>query len=255
MTRVLLLNPNVTQAMTDRMTAVARAVADAIAPEGVEILPRTAQRGFPYIASRPEAQIAGAIALEMIAEHVAGPEPRVDAVIVAAFGDPGLAAARELFDLPVIGMAEAALMTAAMLGERFSIVTFTPHMARWYADSVRRSGLGARFAGLRHPQTPPASVDDVATAMRAELIALADRAAREDGADVVILGGAPLAGLAPLIAAETQCVLVDPIAAATAQAIALARLAPCYANRPGRPAAKRSAGLDAALAAVIARGE
>ena len=88
--KILLVNPNMTQAMTDRLAAVARRVA---AP-GTEIVPLTATHGFPYISSRSEAQIAGAVALEMIAGNLEG----ADAVVIAAFGDPGLKAARELFN-------------------------------------------------------------------------------------------------------------------------------------------------------------
>lgn len=242
--RLLLINPNMTEAMTVAMTAVARGIAG----HEAEIIPLTATRGFPYIASRAEAQISGANVLEMIAEHHAS----VDAVIVAAFGDPGLVAARELFDLPVVGMAEAAILTAAMLGERFSVVTFSPHMARWYTDCVRQSGMEARFTGVRYPQTAPATVDDVANRLRPELIALAREATATDGADVVILGGAPLAGLAPKIADETPGLLIDPVAAATAQAMSLVRLAPSYAHRTARPAAKTSSGLGPALQSIIA---
>jgi Asp/Glu/hydantoin racemase len=92
--RILLINPNMTVGMTEKMTEIARSHAG----DGVEIVPLTATRGFPYIASRAEAQIAGALVLEMIAAH----RDEVDAVIIAAFGDPGLAGARELFDLPVL---------------------------------------------------------------------------------------------------------------------------------------------------------
>jgi Asp/Glu/hydantoin racemase len=242
--RLLLINPNMTEAMTVAMTAVARDIAGTEA----EIVPLTASSGFPYIASRAEAQISGANVLEMIAEHHAS----VDAVIVAAFGDPGLVAARELFDLPVVGMAEAAIFTAAMLGERFSVVTFSPHMARWYTDCVRQTGMEARFTGVRYPQIAPATVDDVANQLRPELIALAREATAMDGADVVILGGAPLAGLAPKIANETPGLLIDPVAAATAQAMSLVRLTPSYAHRTARPAAKTSCGLGPALQAIIA---
>lgn len=245
--RILLINPNMTVGMTEMMTAIARSHAG----DGVEIVPLTASRGFPYIASRAEAQIAGALVLEMIAAH----RTEVDAVIIAAFGDPGLAGARELFDLPVVGMAEAAVLTAAMLGERFSIVTFTPHMLRWYTDSVRQTGLEARFTGVRCPAKPPASVDNVAQTLKHDLLALVHAATAQDGADVVILGGAPLAGLAPELAPEAPGILIDPIAAATAQAMSLARLAPSYRHRTGRPAAKTSEGLGSALANIIAGGD
>ncbi|KMW57672.1 Hydantoin racemase [Candidatus Rhodobacter oscarellae] len=242
--RLLLINPNMTESMTRSMTDVARVTAGPAA----EIVPLTATTGFPYISSRAEAQIAGAGVLETIASH----RHDVDAVIIAAFGDPGLVAARELFDLPIVGMAEAAVMSAAMLGERFSVVTFSPHMARWYDACVRQTGLGGRFTGVRCPADPPAQLGDVQTALRPELIALAHDGTRSDGADVVILGGAPLAGLAPQIAHETPGILVDPIAAATAQAMALARLSPSYRNRTARPAAKTSTGLGQALSTVIA---
>jgi len=244
--RILLINPNMTTAMTDQMAQIATGVAG----PGIQITPLTATKGFPYIASRAEAQIAGALVLETIADNLAG----ADAVIIAAFGDPGLTAARELFDLPIVGMAEAAVMSAAMLGQRFSVVTFSPLMTRWYADCVGQTGLSARFTGVRCPDTPPTSLDNLQTTMRAELIALATEATTNDGADTVILGGAPLAGLAPHIAGETPGILIDPIAAATLQAIALAQLAPSYLHRPARPAPKPSTGLGPALEAIIATG-
>lgn len=243
--RILLVNPNMTVAMTDTMTAIAQDVAG----DRAEVVPLTAEKGFPYIASRAEAQIAGGIALEMIAENLDG----IDAVVLAAFGDPGLAAARELFDLPMVGMAEAAVMSAAMLGERFSVVTFTPLMARWYADSIADTGLGSRFAGVRTPSLREVNVLQVAADLRSDLVALAKAAVDEDKADVIILGGAPLAGLAPLIASEVPAIVIDPIAAATAQAIALASLQLEFRGRASKPAAKTSIGLPAQLSRVIAK--
>ena len=114
--RLLLLNPNTTEALTQRMLGAAEAVA---AP-ATTITTMTATRGVPYIATRAEAQIAGSVALEMLATcHDAH-----DAAIIAAFGDPGLGGARELFSLPVVGLAEAGMLMACTIGRTFSIVTF-----------------------------------------------------------------------------------------------------------------------------------
>ena len=176
--KILLLNPNMTQAMTDNMAAIARAVVG----DRAEIVPVTATRGFPYIASRAEAQIAGGLVLEMIAEHA----DDVDAVVIAAFGDPGLAGARDLFDLPIVGMAEAAVMTAALLGETFAVVTFSPLMTRWYAECVRGTGINDRFKGVFTLGTTHDRLSDVQTDMRADLIALATTAATHHSADVII---------------------------------------------------------------------
>jgi allantoin racemase len=246
--KLLLVNPNMSEEMTARISAVA---GQAAAP-GTEILARTASRGFPYISSRAEAQVAGAVALEMIAAEA----DSVDAVVIAAFGDPGLRAARELFDLPVIGMAEAAILTAAMLGDRFGIVTFTPRMTPWYADCVAETGLAARFAGFRTPPAARGPVAQTATTMRDDLAALARLSAAEDGADAVIFGGAPLAGLAADLAETAPAVLIDPISAAVAQAETLARLAPrgACAGRYARPPGKDSEDLAPALARWIASG-
>ena len=231
--RILLVNPNMTGAMTDSMAALAIAAV----PPGTEIIARTAPRGFPYISSLAEAQIAGAICLEMLAEA-----PPADAAIIAAFGDPGLAAARELFDFPVVGMAEASILSAVQLGGRFAIVTLTPAMTPWYLSSVAALGLGARWLGVLTPGDMAVQVNDVAQTQR---IALRDLAlgAAEQGAEVIIFGGAPLAGLAQELAAEVPAILVDPITAATRQAYALAGLCPRPTARLARPLAKPSTGL------------
>ncbi|WP_417271271.1 aspartate/glutamate racemase family protein [Celeribacter sp.] len=243
--RILLVNPNMTVSMTEVMTKIARDVAG----DAAEIVPITATKGFPYIASRAEAQIAGGIALEMIADNLDG----IDAVVIAAFGDPGVAGARELFDIPVIGMAEAAVMSAAMLGERFSIVTFSPLMTRWYADCVEDTGLGARFSGVRTPDLGAVDVARVADELRDDLVALARASVVTDGADVILLGGAPLAGVAPQIADQVPAVVLDPIAAAVTQAMALVTLSPHLVGRACKPAAKTSVGLGASLAGIIAK--
>ena len=246
--RLLLINPNPTQAVTDRLLATARAVA---AP-GTDIVPLTATRGVPYISSRAEAQIGGAQLLEMLAEHAAG----ADAAILACFGDPGLLAARELFDLPVIGMSEAAMLTACMLGRRFAVVTFAAALGPWFEECVEMHGLRARSAGTRCLDGAFRDIAEVAEEKEALLVALASRAVEEDGAEVVILGGAPLAGLAPRVADRVPVPLVDPVAAAVKQAEALVALAPRKprAGSFARPAGKPSIELHPALAARIAGG-
>lgn len=243
--RILLLNPNMTEAVTERLAAAAREVAS----PGTTILPSTAPRGFPYISNRAEAQIAGAIALETLAERAG----EYDAAIIAAFGDPGLFGARELFDVPIIGMSEAAMLTACMLGKRFGVVSFTTRMAAWYEECVESHGLMGRCAGVFCLSEPFVSVTDVAAQKQDALVSLAGEAVRR-GADVVILAGAPLAGLAKSVAPLIPVPVVDQIQAALRQAETLVALAPRKASEGGfrRPPPKDSSGLSPALAARIA---
>ncbi len=244
--KILLLNPNTSLDMTERMHEAAVSVA---AP-GTEVMPLTATRGVPYIATRAEAQIGGAITLEMLAEHHIG----FDAVIVAAFGDPGLLGARELFDLPVVGMAEAAMLTACMLGRRFALVTFARALGPWFEDCVAMHGLSGRCAGIRMLDTPIREVGAVAEDREDMLVDLACKAVEVDEADVVILAGAPLAGLAGRVAERIPVPVIDPIAAAVKMAEGLVALRPRKASAGTfrRPSAKTTMGLPSALADRIA---
>lgn len=238
--RLLLANPNTSQAVTDRIATVARASASA----GTTIHAVTATAGVPYIATRAEAVIGARAVLELFAEHAEG----ADAAVVAAFGDPGLGAARELLSIPVVGMAEAAMLTACMLGRRFAIVTFAPVLGPWYREIVDYNGLGARCSGVHCLDEAFADVVHVAEEKSAQLVALCAQAVVA-GAEVCILGGAPLAGLAAEIAMQVAVPLVDAVAAAVRQAETLAALRPRkpVAGSFRRPDAKPMAGLPVPL--------
>jgi len=243
--RLLIINPNTTESMTDLLVESGRKVVAA----GTELVPLTAPRGFPYISTRAEAQIGGALAMEMLAQNRQG----ADAAIVAAFGDPGLFALRELFDIPVVGMSEAAMLTARMLGRRFAIVTFSQTLLPWYRDCVEMHHMSPHCAAVRALDEAFTSVTSVQTEKAEHLVALAERTVREDGADVIILAGAPLAGLGHQVRDRIPVPIVDPIGAAVKQAEALVALGArkAVAGAFKRPAAKPTSGLDEAVAAVI----
>ncbi len=243
--RILLLNPNMTESVTALMADAGRSVAAV----GTELLPVTASRGFPYISTRAEAQIGGAIALEMIAEVY----HEVDAVIIAAYGDPGLFGARELFEIPVIGISEAAMLTACMLGHRFALVALSTAFHGWYRDCVEMHGLAQRCAGIYGLDRSFSSIADVQDENLEALVTLARNAVESHGADSMIFAGAPLAGLARKVRERIPVPIIDPIAAAVKQAEALVALAPRKAVTGSfkRPAPKTSIGLPASLSIYV----
>jgi allantoin racemase len=247
--KILLLNPNTTVGVTELLLAAAASVVSS----GTELVTSTAPRGVPYIATRAEAQIGGAIALEMLASTASD----IDAAVIGAFGDPGLFGARELFDIPVVGLAEAAMLTACMLGRKFSIVTFATALGPWYQECVSMHGLDARCAGIRTLDGSFRSISDVQAEKEDMLAALANKAVEQDGADVIILSGAPLAGLAAKISHRIPVPLVDPIAAAVKQAETLVTLKPrkATAGTFRRPDPKPTTGLAEPLAAIIEHRE
>jgi allantoin racemase len=243
--KILLANPNTSQSITDRIATVAR---EAASP-GTELVAVTGTAGVPYIATRADAAVAGRTTLELMAEHAGG----CDAAIVAAFGDPGLGGARELLSIPVVGLAEAAMLTACMLGRRFSIVTFSVSLGPWYRECVEYNGLASRLASIGCLDGP---FDDIATVQHEKeglLVDLCAHVIRDDGADVIVLGGAPLAGLAARVADRVAVPLVDGVAAAVRQAETLAALKPrkATAGTFRRPASKPIVGVSEALARLF----
>jgi Asp/Glu/hydantoin racemase len=240
--RILVVNPNITEAVTAAMTDEARRHASA----DTRIVSTTAAFGTQYVATRPEAAIAGHAVLDAVASFT---EP-VDAVIVAAFGDPGLAAAKELFDVPVVGITEAALLTAWALGRRIAIVCMSPRLATWYRECAEEHGLAARVVAVRSLPAAPGDLSRAREQARDAMATLCREAVSTDGAEVVIVGGGPLAGLARDLAPGADVPLLDGVACAVCLAESLVRLAPrppasgSFARPPGKP----SRGLSPALA-------
>jgi Asp/Glu/hydantoin racemase len=245
--KILLVNPNITAAITEVMALEARRVAD----PGTEIITATARFGTLYIENRAEAAIAGHAVLDALAEHSAG----CDAAIVSAFGDPGLGGARELLGIPVVGISEAALLTAWMLGRRFAIVCMTARLRTWYAECAAELGLAGRLVAVRALDVPVRDVTKARDELAGPLAALCERTIDEDEAEVVILGGGPLAGLAHRIAPRLAVPLLDGVACAVPMAQMLVGMgvrAPARGSF-ARPRSKPATGLSDALTRLIDR--
>jgi allantoin racemase len=219
--RILVVNPNISE-------SVSRLIGDEAtraASPGTEITVATAPFGVAYIETRFEALIAAYAIANVIAERRQGH----DAVVVAAFGDPGVPGLREALDVPVVGITEAALMSACLLGKRFSIVAISRRIVAWYRECVEYNGLLGRLASIR------------SLGYARQLGDLCTAAVEEDGADVIILAGAPLAGLARTIRGELPVPVVDGVSSGVRHAETLVRLdagiarAGSFAPPPAKP--------------------
>jgi Asp/Glu/hydantoin racemase len=226
MTRILVVNGNTTQAITDRIGDAARAAA----PPGVTVEALTVPYGLPLIVSRADWLVAGPAILAALSER----RGSYDAAVIAVFGDPALDAAKELLEVPVLGISEAAFHAAAMLGRRFGIVSFTAALKPMFEDCLHQHGLTARCTGFRMGPPDASYPDGIGAAEKATLLALVRASIEQDGAEAVILAGGPLAGVAPLLQPEVGVPLVDGTAAAVRLAAALAGLAPTPRPRRAR---------------------
>ena len=139
--RLLLLNPNTSDFVTTTVLAQARLVAR---PD-TDITAITGGFGARVITTRSEEAIAEHATLDALAHHAAG----FDAVVLAVSYDTALWAAREMLDIPVVGITEAALLTACMLGTRTGVVMFGRRVLPLYQDLATRHGLATRITGWR----------------------------------------------------------------------------------------------------------
>src|SRR4051794_19114750 len=112
--KLLLVNPNMTQAVTDRVAAEARRIAS----PGTEVTAVTGAFGVAVVSTEAEAVVAAHAALDLLAEHYEGH----DAAIIAMSFDAGVVAARRLLPIPVLGITGAAIHTACLLGRRFGMI-------------------------------------------------------------------------------------------------------------------------------------
>src|SRR5581483_11658304 len=147
--RLLVINPNTTEEMTRDIGEAARRYAR----PGTEIDAVSPEWGPRSIEGHYEEAVAALAALEVVRERAAD----YDGVVIACYGDPGLAAARELSPVPVVGIAEAAMLTACTVAHRFSVVTVLPRAKPLISDTVALHGLRDRCASVR---TTPLTVLD-----------------------------------------------------------------------------------------------
>jgi Asp/Glu/hydantoin racemase len=207
MKRYLVINPNTTASVTERVVQACREAHPEASWHGV-----TSRFGAPYIAD----EIAYAVAAHAVLDAYAAFFADHDAVLLACFGDPGLMALREFASVPVVGLAQASLTAAGRRG-RFAVVTgghaWRPMLARF----ARAHQLDAQLAGIH---TVDLTGAQIAVDPAAAIDALADAAERgiSGGAECILLGGAALCGLAATLQPRLGVPVLDNVLLA-AQAV------------------------------------
>jgi allantoin racemase len=147
-----------------------------------------------------------------------------DAVILACFSDPALNAAKEISDIPVIGIEESTMHIAAMLGHKFSVTTAFRNRAPTRELHARKHGLESAYASTLVLNMSVLEMDANPKKAKARILEAAREAVEQDGAEVIILGCAGLAGYAEDVERELGVVVLDPTSVALKVAEALADL-------------------------------
>jgi allantoin racemase len=233
--KILIVNPNTTASMTLTIGAAARAVA---AP-GTEISAVTSSMGPASIEGFYDEAFAVPGLIRALLEA-----PDADAGIIACFDDTGLDAARSVARFPVVGICEAALVTAGQLAKRIAIVTTLPRSIVPLEELVRRYGFADRAlvtaCNVAVLDLEKTDSDAAEKKLNAEIALALDK-----GAEAIVLGCAGMADLALTLSAKFGVPVIDGVAAAVKQAEALIGLKLTTSRRGSyaSPAAKSYAGM------------
>lgn len=196
------------------MAEVARSVAD----RNVIIEPWTAERGPAAIESHVDEAYAAVNVAEFVRDH-----RDLDGYIIACASDPGLYAARELVEAPVLGIGEAAYHLAGLIGRRFVLVTTLPRDVTGSLERIRSLGLGdlcgaVVAAGVPVLETGAANHDGVD-----RTIEVARDAIAATHCEVVVLGCGGMADSVSAISGRLGVPVVDGVTAAVVLAQGLIR--------------------------------
>ncbi|MBW2619675.1 MAG: aspartate/glutamate racemase family protein [Deltaproteobacteria bacterium] len=188
--------------------------------------------------SRPDTQIVtvcpemGPISIEnfhdqiyagigLVTEVRKGVKDGFDAFVVAAACDPGIQAAKELAEAPVIGMAEAGIYMASLVAEKFSIITVLPKIKPLIEGALKRTGLSDRCLSIRTTNLCVLDCEDKPDLVKKELSREARLALEADGAEAIWLGCAGMASFADDLEKEIGVPVLDGVVCAVKMAEAL----------------------------------
>ena len=213
--RILVVNPNTTASMTQKIGAAARRVASS----GTEILAVNSANGPASIEGFYDEALSLAGMLAVIRET-----KDFDAVVIACFDDTGLDAARCLTDRPVIGIGEAAYHMASMISNKFSVVTTLGRSVPALEHNLHRYGLIARCARVRSSEVAVLELEHPGSDACNRISAEIGRAVAEDRAEAIVLGCAGMADLADTLSKEHGLPVLDGVTCAVGLAEAMVKL-------------------------------
>lgn len=210
--KILVINPNTTTSMTDKIAQAARAVAR---PD-TEIVAASSQDGPASIQGFLDVATCVPGLLNEVIQH-----KEVDAIVIACFDDTGLDAVRSLVSVPVLGIGEAAYHAASMIANKFSVITTLSRSVPGLENNLLRYGLAQKCACVRATEIPvlkleegdPATLDKIRLEIHASI--------NEDKAEAIVLGCAGMADLMAQLSEEFGLPVIEGVSAGVTFAEAL----------------------------------
>jgi allantoin racemase len=222
---LIVINPN----SSAHVTAGIDAAMEPLRRFGIPIRCVTLAQGPRGIESQQQADLTIAPMLALAAKL----EAEALGFVIACFGDPGLHALRDATPLPVLGIQEAAVSTALTLGQRFGIIAILPVSIPRHMRALGAMGVKDRLAADRALGLGVADLAEPGRTLEA-MLRIGARLRDEDGADVLIMGCAGMAGYRTTLEAELGLPVVEPCQAAAVMALGQIGLGWSHAPKTGK---------------------
>lgn len=213
--KILVINPNTTVGMTDKIGAAARRAASA----GTEILATQSGHGPASIEGYYDEAMSLPGMLAVIRNT-----PDFQAVVIACFDDTGLDAARCLTDKPVVGIGEAAYHMASLICNKFSVVTTLARSVPALEHNLVRYGLDRKCVRVRSSEVAVLDLEHDNPTARGKIESEIALAVRDDHAEALVLGCAGMTDLAASLSHRFGIPVLDGVACAVSLCESMVRL-------------------------------
>ncbi|WP_307167547.1 aspartate/glutamate racemase family protein [Streptomyces rishiriensis] len=232
--RIVVTNCNTTREMTEEIVRGARAAAG----PGTTVTGLTPAWGPESAEGWLDSFLSAAAVMDALRTYDGAP---YDAVVMAGFGEHGREGVRELVDVPVVDITEAAAHLACLLGRRYGVVTTLERSCGQIEDSLELAGVGRNCAAVVGTGLGVLDLGD-RDRTGAAFVAAAERA-RAAGAEVLVLGCAGMTGLERVVGDKLGLPVVDGVGAAVklAEGLVALGLTTSRAGSFARPVPKRRA--------------
>ncbi|WP_111895462.1 aspartate/glutamate racemase family protein [Acinetobacter sp. MB5] len=205
--RIQVINPNTCLEMTQSIAESAIKVA----ADSTEIIAVSPSQGVASIEGHYDEAIASFHLLELVKQ---GQSQHVDGHIIACFGDPGLDAARELTDAPVIGIAEAAFHMATLIATKFSIVTTLKRTKIIAEHLLHQYGYSHKCEKIHCIDLPVLDLEKNEKETYDKLLETCLRAKENDGVGAIVLGCSGMSKHVESISKQLNIPVIDGVTAA-----------------------------------------
>lgn len=205
MNRILIINPNSSTKMTEDI----RDTVQTLKTEDWEFDVIRIEKSPLVLESFTDYTLAGANVLDYLEENdITG----YKGILLACFGDPCLWAIKEQVNIPVIGIAEASISLALLLGFKYSIIAAVPKAKAMMESLVMSYGLLDRMASVEALNVEICTFMEQRQLLEEAALSCGKRAT-EKGADVLILGCAGMTILGDDVEKKLGVPVIDPIKA------------------------------------------